>query len=120
MFRTVVRRAASRASRQQQRSLVRSAAARQAVASTSVLASNLGNVPSAASKGGSVSAFHTSAPTYQTAGGVNVENPPFKKLMAANRGEIATRIVRAASELGIQTAGIYAHEGKQKQKAQFN
>lgn len=32
--------------------------------------------------------------------------------MAANRGEIATRIVRAASELGIKTAGIYAHEGR--------
>jgi len=31
--------------------------------------------------------------------------------MAANRGEIATRITRAASELGIETVGIYAHEG---------
>jgi len=37
---------------------------------------------------------------------------PFKKLLAANRGEIATRIMRASSELGIPTAGIYAHEGK--------
>jgi hypothetical protein len=37
--------------------------------------------------------------------------PPFFKLMAANRGEIATRINRAASELGISTAGIYSHEG---------
>lgn len=40
---------------------------------------------------------------------------PFTKLLAANRGEIATRITRAAAELGIQTAGIYSHEGK-KQK----
>ena len=37
--------------------------------------------------------------------------PPFHKLLAANRGEIATRINRAASELGIITAGIYSHEG---------
>lgn len=36
---------------------------------------------------------------------------PFFKLLAANRGEIATRINRAAAELGISTAGIYSHEG---------
>lgn len=35
--------------------------------------------------------------------------PPFRKLMAANRGEIATRIFRAASELGIPTVGIYSY-----------
>ena len=39
-------------------------------------------------------------------------NAPFTKLLAANRGEIATRICRAAAELGIQTAGIYSHEGE--------
>ncbi len=37
--------------------------------------------------------------------------PPFKKLLVANRGEIATRINRAATELGIATVGIYSHEG---------
>jgi Biotin carboxylase, N-terminal domain len=37
--------------------------------------------------------------------------PPFTKLLAANRGEISCRINRAASELGITTAGIYSHEG---------
>lgn len=42
---------------------------------------------------------------------VTVSEPPFKKLMAANRGEIATRINRGAAELGIQTVGIYSHEG---------
>ena len=36
---------------------------------------------------------------------------PFDKLMAANRGEIATRIMRAGSELGCSTVGIYSHEG---------
>jgi len=68
----------------------------------------------AAVTGGSVATFHTSSPTTLSSNkssGANVENPPFQKLMAANRGEIATRITRAASELGIETVGIYAHEG---------
>jgi pyruvate carboxylase len=43
---------------------------------------------------------------------VNVSEQPFQKLMAANRGEIATRINRAASELGISTVGIYSLEGE--------
>jgi hypothetical protein len=38
-------------------------------------------------------------------------DPPFKKILAANRGEIATRINRAA-ELGVLTAGIYSYEGE--------
>ena len=37
---------------------------------------------------------------------------PFTKVLAANRGEIATRIMRASAELGIATAGIYSHEGR--------
>ena len=32
----------------------------------------------------------------------------FKKLLIANRGEIAIRIARAASELGIATAAVYS------------
>lgn len=60
-------------------------------------------------------AFHTSAPCLKTQQATPVDTPPFEKLLAANRGEIATRIVRAAAELGIQTAGIYAHEGKDAQ-----
>jgi pyruvate carboxylase len=43
---------------------------------------------------------------------VTVSKPPFRKLMAANRGEIATRISRGASELGVATVGIYSHEGE--------
>mmetsp|Transcript_12919 Transcript_12919/g.15778 ORF Transcript_12919/g.15778 Transcript_12919/m.15778 type:complete len:153 (+) Transcript_12919:351-809(+) len=39
-------------------------------------------------------------------------DPPFKKVLAANRGEIATRIMRACSELGIASAGIYSHEDR--------
>jgi len=40
------------------------------------------------------------------------EPRPFKKLMAANRGEIATRILRAGTELGCSTVGIYSHEDR--------
>ena len=36
----------------------------------------------------------------------------YKKVMAANRGEIATRINRAATELNLTTVSLYAYEGK--------
>ncbi len=36
----------------------------------------------------------------------------FKKIMAANRGEIAIRIFRACTELGIKTVAIYSEEDK--------
>ena len=58
-----------------------------------------------------VSHVGTSHPTMSAGTQVNVKEPPFTKLMAANRGEIATRISRGAAELGIQTVGIYSHEG---------
>ena len=35
-----------------------------------------------------------------------------KKIMAANRGEIAIRIMRAATELGLRTATIYSNEDR--------
>ena len=37
----------------------------------------------------------------------------YKKVMAANRGEIATRINRAATELNLTTVSLYAYEGKE-------
>lgn len=42
---------------------------------------------------------------------ISFPNRPFTKIMAANRGEIATRIMRAGTELGCGTVGIYSHEG---------
>jgi pyruvate carboxylase len=39
-------------------------------------------------------------------------NLPFKKILVANRGEIAIRIMRAATELGLRTVGIYAYEDR--------
>jgi pyruvate carboxylase len=35
-----------------------------------------------------------------------------KKLLVANRGEIAIRVMRAAAEMGIRTVSIYAHEDR--------
>jgi hypothetical protein len=38
--------------------------------------------------------------------------PPFNNVMAANRAEIAVRIMRAATELNIATTAIYVDEDK--------
>ena len=37
---------------------------------------------------------------------------PIRKLLVANRSEIATRVFRSASELGIRTVAIYSHEDR--------
>src|SRR5271168_254673 len=39
-------------------------------------------------------------------------NRPIRRLMAANRSEIAIRVFRSAHELGIRTVAIYAHEDR--------
>jgi pyruvate carboxylase len=36
----------------------------------------------------------------------------FRKLLAANRGEIAIRVFRSAHELGIRTVALYSHEDR--------
>jgi pyruvate carboxylase len=44
----------------------------------------------------------------------SAEKPPrtFKKLLVANRSEIAIRVFRAATEVGLRTMAIYAQEDR--------
>ena len=37
---------------------------------------------------------------------------PIRRILAANRSEIAIRIFRSAHELGIRTVAIYSHEDR--------
>lgn len=100
--------ASASASRHGSRSrLVASTAAR----SSSVLASAAFLPTTKPSAAASFHTFHTpdaSGSIFKQTKMIDGSPPPFTKLLAANRGEIATRIIRAADELGIQTAGIYS------------
>src|SRR6267142_2317027 len=52
------------------------------------------------------------APPQQQASPRSPAIRPFTKLMAANRSEIAIRIFRAATDLGLRTVAIYAAEDR--------
>lgn len=50
-----------------------------------------------------------------SSGAFDEDKPPFKTIMAANRGEIAVRIMRAATEMNMGTVAIYCHEDRKCQ-----
>jgi Biotin carboxylase, N-terminal domain/Carbamoyl-phosphate synthase L chain, ATP binding domain len=58
----------------------------------------------------------TLAPTTTSSPAVlRKSGPPFKNIMAANRAEIAVRIMRAATELNCGTVGVYVQEDSYSQ-----
>ncbi|MEY5099226.1 MAG: hypothetical protein RJA36_1945, partial [Pseudomonadota bacterium] len=41
-----------------------------------------------------------------------MKNRSVRSLLVANRGEIAIRVMRAATEMGLRTVAVYSHEDR--------
>lgn len=60
----------------------------------------------------SLAAPNASDATNNSNNKLSCDVPPFSNIMAANRAEIAVRIMRAATELNAATTAIYTHEDR--------